>query len=432
MKSSCESQLEYNISQHLLYCYLCSNHIVHTCGVDFKRRVTAFITQCITSHEEYYLFYKRKYVRHFDEYSNSCLEGVNSGIKRCATAVNPSMGLDKSMSVLSKTGERKRKDNDRLATQDVLKQGTSSALKCAKFLLERGLSFLDNKWKKRNDYVNQRISFDEWRVMYHSYDKHHYKTVIPVFKRIRTVKYHSGYFSCDCGHFDRHGIPCRHMLNVLSSFPLYDEPSHTDVSVRYWRSFIFHANLNNNVSSEHAQVSKLMKHLQQHDVPGPSCEMDILHSTEINPVLDSKFKISQPCCVNYDLESIPQITTNTSGKGLSIDVFTDNNTVTEYHISVNDVLNDQFAINASLFNNARSLPRQREVWKQLSPVFKEMVSILEQEGSFDRLTEIKQFMTNVVTETKQKIMDNNPKHLQGRYISSHVPSCSERKCRRLI
>ena len=60
MRSSCESQLEYNISQHLLYRYLCSNHIVNECGPDFKRRVTAFITQCITSHEEYYLFYKRK------------------------------------------------------------------------------------------------------------------------------------------------------------------------------------------------------------------------------------------------------------------------------------------------------------------------------------------------------------------------------------
>ena len=95
------------------------------------------------------------------------------------------------------------------------------------------------------------------------------------------------------------------------------------------------------------------------------------------------------------------------------------------------MLNDQFEINASLFNNARSLPRQREVWKQLSPVFKEMVSILEQEGTFDRLTEIKQYMTNVVAETKQKIMDNNPKEQHGTFISSHVPSCSQRKCRRL-
>ena len=67
--------------------------------------------------------------------------------------------------------------------------------------------------------------------------------------------------------------------------------------------------------------------------------------------------------------------------------------MTEYHISVNDVLNDQFAINASLFNNARSLPQQREVWKQFRPVFKEMVTILEQEGSFDPLTEIEQVMT---------------------------------------
>ena len=431
MRLSCESQQEYIISQHLLYRYLCSAHIVHSCGPDFKRRVTAFITQCITSHEEYYLFYKRKYVRHYDEYSNSCLEGVNSGIKRSATAVNPSMGLDKSMSILSKNGERKRKENDRLSTQDVLKQGTSSALKCAKFLLERGLSFLDQEWIKRDDYDNQRISFNEWKVIYRSYDKHEYKSIIPIFKRVRTVEYQNGYFTCDCGHFDRHGIPCRHMLNVLSSFPDYDEPSHKDVSVRYWRSFIFHANLNNNMSSEHKQVSKLMKHLQQHDVVGPSCELELLHSTEIDPVLKSQFDISQPCCVNYNLDTIPYSKTNTCGEGLSIDVFNDNNTVTEFHVTVTDVLNDQFEINAASFNNARALPRQREVWKQLSPVFKEMVSILEHESSFDRLSEIKQYMTNVIVETKQKIMDSNPKSQNGTYISSHVPSCLERKCRRL-
>ena len=111
------------------------------------------------------------------------------------------------------------------------------------------------------------------------------------------------------------------MLNVLSSFPNYDEPSHRDVSVRYWRSFIFHANLNNNVSREHERVSNLMKHLQQHDSPGPCCEMNHLHTTEVVPILESKFNISQPCCANYNLDDIPYSTTNTCGKGLSIDVF---------------------------------------------------------------------------------------------------------------
>ena len=56
-------------------------------------------------------------LNHFDEYANSNLEGINCGIKRCLSAVNFSMGLQKFIVVLSKTAERKRKESDRLCVQ---------------------------------------------------------------------------------------------------------------------------------------------------------------------------------------------------------------------------------------------------------------------------------------------------------------------------
>ena len=66
----------------------------------------------ILSHFSWRFFnsWKRK-IRHFDGYFNSSFEGSNNGFKRSSISINPSMGLEKPMTVLSTKGERKRKMN---------------------------------------------------------------------------------------------------------------------------------------------------------------------------------------------------------------------------------------------------------------------------------------------------------------------------------
>ena len=81
----------------------------HFCGHDHKRRINYLVTWYIKPHEDNFYFTKIKKFSFYDKYFNSILEDSNKGWKRCSTLINPSMGLEKSMSVLSTTSERKRK-----------------------------------------------------------------------------------------------------------------------------------------------------------------------------------------------------------------------------------------------------------------------------------------------------------------------------------
>ena len=107
MKSYCETQEEYKISQNLIYRRLSLNNFTKYCGKHFIRCECSFIRKCITSHEENFLFCNRKKLKHFNKSSNESLEGNKNGIIRYLFFVPPLIRLQKFMSDFSKTGETK-------------------------------------------------------------------------------------------------------------------------------------------------------------------------------------------------------------------------------------------------------------------------------------------------------------------------------------
>jgi hypothetical protein len=69
-------------------------------------------------------------------------------------------------------------------------------------------------------------------------------------------------------YFERTGIPCRHLMNVLDSIcPGYNGISHHDVSVMWWSDFNKYA-FSTNPSEE--QISTMYSELLFNDVRGPS------------------------------------------------------------------------------------------------------------------------------------------------------------------
>ena len=71
-------------------------------------------------------------MRHFDDYSNSCHEGLNHGLKYNTAPVGPLLNLEHATCILSKNGERKRKQRDKKSSIDAIKTETWSSLKCSK------------------------------------------------------------------------------------------------------------------------------------------------------------------------------------------------------------------------------------------------------------------------------------------------------------
>jgi hypothetical protein len=90
------------------------------------------------------------------------------------------------------------------------------------------------------------------------------------FSRVRRVEMLEGtnILLCSCMYFERTGIPCRHLMNVLDSIcPGYNGISHHDVSVMWWSDFNKYA-FSTNPSEE--QISAMYSELLFNDVRGPS------------------------------------------------------------------------------------------------------------------------------------------------------------------
>jgi len=67
------------------------------------------------------------------------------------------------------------------------------------------------------------------------------ESILPKFRRVRKVEVDdTSTFRCSCNFFERFGIPCCHMLSILSKFPNYEEPStQNGVSAIYWKRYVF-------------------------------------------------------------------------------------------------------------------------------------------------------------------------------------------------
>ena len=108
---------------------------------------------------------------------------------------------------------------------------------------------------------------------------------IPQFRRVRKVERIDRGLICDCGYFQHVGIPCQHLMKVMTIIiPEFQGVSHHHVSVVWWTAFSKYAYCRQQNESKNTEVDNMMarlcKQLYQHDTRGPSVEFVALSSMQ--------------------------------------------------------------------------------------------------------------------------------------------------------
>ena len=95
-------------------------------------------------------------------------------------------------------------------------------------------------------------------------------------------------------------------------------------------------------------------------------------------------------------------------------------------------LNDHFQMLSNEFHCNRTVVQKKEVYKELIPVFKELVQALELECSVTDINRIKEIMTVEIVNAKENFLSKHPRNQRGRMVSSHVPSHLFRNSKRNV
>ena len=239
MKPNCETEQEYEYSRNMFYSFLRSNEVKEKCSEQFCSDVTTFVSYYLDVHKKLYCFYNRKYLLHFDEYSNSAHEGTNRAIKYCAAPVGPTTPLPKSAEILSTNGKRNVEQKKNKYNKDLHGTKLYSDLQCKDDLTSCGFQQLLKSWMRKENYKTLRIAEDEWLIAPSFPDPNvPHNLMYPVYYRVRHVKLKDGFLFCVCGRKERIGIPCPHIYKVLSTFDNFKEPSHHDCHIRWWNIFL--------------------------------------------------------------------------------------------------------------------------------------------------------------------------------------------------
>ena len=232
-------------------------------------------------------------------------EGTFKGIKYGPSPVTPSRDLHNTVCTLSNSAERKCGSVKKNKTKDILANKTWNTLSCGDKLNLRGEQLLCTEWIMSKSYSCHRTSSNEWYAVYDNYKQdQEFKTIYPLFHRRRKVIVKKKYFFCSCKKFERFGIPCRHILSVFRSFPLYTEPNYKDISVIYWKDYMYYAYSNHSLCDDNTKsLVSMLEKLSDSDILGPSCTRTLYSSnyeSSLNLKLPSKFNISSLICKNYD------------------------------------------------------------------------------------------------------------------------------------
>lgn len=435
--SACENENEYKISKQLFQQYLFSNNVVAVVGYTFGNMVLEFVRKHIEPVLPQMLFYKRKHIRHFDQNMNVKHEGTFSGLKYGCTPVGPSTTLEHSIITISNVAERKCGSIHKSKTHDVLRTKTWIKLRCGDKLNLRGEQLLNTQWCLKNKYHCVRVSPRKWLVRYDYENNSHesYRTIYPLFRRTRTVECKNNYFHCSCLYFERFGIPCRHSLKVMSSFPNYTEPSHMDVSVMYWKEYMHYTFNNDSVmhTNNQSEIGQLFGMLRNNDIHGPSCKQSLYCNIPIitnNEVL-SKFNQDIISCSNYDLTELGQFhgMDIPSGFGVSMSQNYESEDDSSNQENILSNLNNMFSLNASssLREHEKNsiVSNSFHVHSELNPLFKTLVSHLQENGDEETIVSVKDFLREKINEMEQTLPSS--KKTKGKFVSSNSQYLKRRK-----
>jgi hypothetical protein len=194
--SFCETEEEYKVSKALLMDFLFSKQVFDACGGDTKiqQRISNFVTGYVLIYEEQFVFYRRKTLRHFNEYTNCAHEGTNKGAKAHAAQLLPSHTIFQAAKTLVFQSAMKCKEIFVEAEKNMQGQKLWSETPTAAHVTKLGESLLASSWKRGiEEYHGRRVGDRQWEVEHAScgaendgQDRKEWEP-IPQFRRVRVV-----------------------------------------------------------------------------------------------------------------------------------------------------------------------------------------------------------------------------------------------------
>jgi len=428
MKPDCLTKSEYELSKNLFFQFLNSQEIREGLGQIFIHDVTKFVRESVLPQEAYYCFYLRKNSRHFDEYSNSSHEGTNNAMKNCSSPVKPSHNLEKSMTILSKQGERSVAKKKRLYNNSNDRHKVFSSLKCTDKLTPIAAEILERAWMGRVHIKVIRVAPHLFLAIYTNQEviKRLAKTSItPKFMRVYRIIHEHNYLLCSCNKFERKGIPCSHQYAVASLSNTYGGPNHHDVSIRWWNLF-FQFGWRDEFETEYAnKLTACMELLKNHDTKGIRMNKAYFINVPISDITpEFTYSESIPVCLNFKLMETENYSMGLT-PGYNEVVFQDSNDATTNLFQTSHIIED-------IAQRLKTSSEEDKVapYSYLLPGFKEMCKKMPRQMTKKQLRHHLNWMTDVGLAYESEDIDRIKKTLKDgktKIVSCALPRYDTKK-----
>ena len=277
MKQTCETELQYLASKYLLLSYLENEEIISDCGTQFIDKVKRMIRENIEPNERFYVFYRRKYTRHFGEYSNSAHEGTNHGLKYAADGVKPSHLLDISSERLSFQGERNYEKFLNSVNSHLEQNKSWNHLPCSKHLIPKGAALLVQEYDTSHNYEHQRINYYQFLIRYKRRQPFQSNDPVARWANIRKIELYPNTLKCSCGMYEKDGLVCRHVFYLLNI--LKHELVYHDIDIRWWLSYAVFAYSLDHKSNN---IDAILTALRRKEVKGPNIKHSLFECIPID------------------------------------------------------------------------------------------------------------------------------------------------------
>ena len=420
-----ESESEYIFSKRLLNKYINSKTVIDSLNGDFSKvhHIVSWLRSYVFIHENEFLFYRRKNIRHFDISHNSIHEGTNFGMKNHASNIRPDMSMHITGERLTLQGNLKHLQLETESVRDYTKKKLWSDLPTSRYIVHLAEGILLTQSKQVKNYDVRWVDESNFEVTYQYHAAGNTQSAessgyilessmetnasrvsmaeskkppsaavhqilpsdspIPIFKHVRRV-YSSkdGVFYCSCGGFERTGIPCIHINSVFKHISQTEHPwlgfTHHDLSVRWWSVFLYHGFRENSCSA----LKLLLCSLCNNDIKGPKYRLPFTFPSTFDQ-WTSKLCTNERV-VNYTQEALRDIgmlskQPDWTGEGNYLSQESEKNLGSQSLCS--DVQDNETTFNNDIFDRSVSdlggNPANVIIRTALKPIINETFSILE-------------------------------------------------------
>jgi hypothetical protein len=270
-------------------------------------QVSDFVLKHVIVYDDVFLFFKKKFLRHFNVKTSSAHEGTNFGIKEHAAAILPShrtnVAGEKLCLQLTMKGTQLESESTYMASS----QSLWSQSPTANHVTTLAESIISRANGRTHDYAVHRTAKNLWEVHFVRHDNYCLETdrlpmnmnlPIPIFTRIRVVTNLVQFLCCDCGGQERIGLTCVHAMAVMEKvFLEWAGLTHHDASPRWWVTWLELAHKPNN-----HQIKSSIMTLMTNEVPGPRIHAPIPASASYCPATANRTALN--CVKNYSREQL--------------------------------------------------------------------------------------------------------------------------------